>query len=323
MVKSRAKRAVNGMICTIIGWGVLSGTSSWSAPVDVFKQDDFEDKTLGHSKTQWSLKELYKSTLRNPPHAYDSGRVDVAPADAQNGNQSLRVEWRESDVVPGSNPSRHAEIKTTPFAWSSPLDSPATPKLEQWLGFRIYIDSQTLGPSAKPVVLMQYHDLPDADEGYRNPIVALSYVNGRFEYGWKGDSKTVTPKVDGKWIYTQSGGMDLGAARIGNAVNRSGWNTFVFHHKFDPFGQGSVEIWCNDTYISRQNIQLGYNDKIGPYLKIGFYWYKANQPVPDAAPRVAWFDDIKLGNGQATYLDVRPTGASATAPIAAVTKTAG
>jgi hypothetical protein len=308
MDQSRNKRALKSLLYGIVTVSALGCAPASSAPSGVFTKDDFQ-LGLDHTRSTWVVR---KSGKVPDLHFDYAGRIDVAPGDEQNGNKSFRFEWRQADSD-GTNPTRHAELITPSF----PYATNSSPKLEQWLGFRIYVDSKTLGPDEQPVVLMQYHDTPGRDangkptETGRNPMAALSYVNGEFRYGWKGDTKQVTTKdKNGKWIYTQQGGFPLVPAR-------QGWNTFVFHHMFDYTGKGSVEIWCNDKYFTRHNIQLGFNDDVGPYLKFGFYWYTGrsvpNPPVPNPA-RVVWFDDVKIGDAKATYADVRPPGAQETAP---------
>jgi len=309
MSQSGIKRVLAVLLCSIIGLNAGCSTPAWSAPSDVIKQDDFQ-LGIEHTRSTW----VFRKGAFPDLHFDYSGRIDVAPGDESNGNKSFRFEWRQADSD-GSNPTRHAELITPSF----PYAHDSTPKLEQWLGFRVYVDPKVLGPDEKPVVLMQYHDTPGPDrdangnllERGRNPIAALSYLKGQFSYGWKGDTKRITTKdAKGAWVYTQKGGFSLGAAR-------HGWNTFVFHHRFDYSGNGSVEVWCNGARFAREKMQLGFNDVMGPYLKFGFYWY-TGQSVPNPAvsdpARVAWFDDVKIGNANATYADVRPPGAPATAP---------
>lgn len=250
----------------------IGASAAWG---EVIQRDDFNGEK---PNAKWG-KELWF------PY---SGRVDTAP----DGSRALRVEWRKADYD-GKNKTKHAELTTGKFA----------PDFEQWIGLRIYFDSKTLGRDSQPVILMQYHETPDFKEGedWRNPPVSLSYQNGEVRYSWKGDTNRVTKKEKGKWLYTQTGSMPLGE------VKPDAWNTFVFHHKFDPFGKGSVELWFNDKYFQKQNIQLGYHDERGPYLKFGFYYYAGKSDFPS---RVAWFDDVKLGDEKSSYAEVAPPGAS-------------
>lgn len=275
--KQRQKQILTGMICSI---STLSGGMGWCAENHLLVQNDFNSSELNPT---WG-KEL---------HFPYSGRIETAPdGDKNNGtNKALRFEWRPADYD-GKNRTKHAELKTKKF----------TPDLEQWLGLRIYFDSKTLGRDSQPVILMQYHETPDFKEGesWRNPPVSLSYKDGQISFGWKGDTNRVTKKEGGKWVYTQTGGIPLGGAKLDS------WNTFVFHLKFDPFGKGRVEIWFNDKYFQKDNIQLGYNDERGPYLKFGYYYYAGKSDFPS---RVAWFDDVKLGDEKSSYAEVTPPGA--------------
>ena len=73
---------------------------------------------------------------------------------------------------------------------------------------------------------------------------------------------------------------------------------------YDEFSlekKGIAQVWVNGRQaLDIHGIDLGYNDEIGPYPSWGLYSYRG------PAKRVIYFDEISIGNENASYADVAP-----------------
>jgi hypothetical protein len=296
MYSLAAKHVLKGLLCSVVGVCAFGVTPAQSA---LIRNDNFESGTT-YSQTQWNFAELH--------YSYSGAIV----ANSGNTNKTFKFEWRGVDAD-GTNPSRHAELKTF-FSWDSGSQSSSNQKLEQWIGFRIWGNAD-LGDPNEPVVLLQYHDQKDTSlgEGSRNPISALSLAGGKFKFGWKGDSKAKTVQSGGAWVYEQDETLDLSpsdSSSTGAPVLMGAWNNFVIHQKFNPYGGGLVEVWVNGVKSTSATkfpggIKLGYNDMLPPYLKFGYYWYTIGSSTPGMV-KIAHFDNVKVGNLTSSYTEVAP-----------------
>lgn len=91
-------------------------------------------------------------------------------------------------------------------------------------------------------------------------------------------------------------------AKLSDWNNR--WVSLVFHTNWRTSG-GAIEMWVDGKkVVSKLNINMGASDV---NLKIGqnhWSWYRVTGIT--TKPRVFYIDDLRLGNGSATYADVAP-----------------
>ncbi len=202
--------------------------------------------------------------------------INIAPSPEKPG-KSIRFEWRKEDWA-GHRGTKGGELKTVAFP-----DMP-----EQRLSMSFYIDNALLPVDTKPFIIMQYHSIPDLAYGeqWRHPITALAYQNGELVYSFRNSRSKITEGEKGLWQYDSKGQLPLGKPH-------QGWNHLTLHQRFDVFDRkGRIDITLNGQIFSAKNISLGYNDRKGPFLKLGLYC-----PQSSAYERlVILFDDIKLEN---------------------------
>jgi hypothetical protein len=209
------------------------------------------------------------------PEATFDYSISIAKNPLEEG-KSARFEWRKSDWN-GSRNTKGTELKSRPF-----------PKLKhQTISFRVYMDEDLAPPSSKPLIIMQYHSMPDfkAGEYWRKPATSLVYQDGKMKYTYRSSSELVTPSVDGKPQYDSEGEIELPPP-----INRA-WNTFKITQQFDFSGKtGMIRVEMNKKAYSVKNISLGFNDAQGPFVKYGIYCPQSytNERV------VLFFDDISL-----------------------------
>ncbi len=219
-----------------------------------------------------------------------SCQVTAAPDGVK---QAIRFEWQKKDYD-GSRSSKSAEYRTISYTRFPEFRKTR----EAWISFKIYFSSEMMGIDSQPMILTQYHDIPDIHlgEDWRHPITALSYVNGKLNYSYRGDTNSVTQKDNGEWSYSHPiQEFSLGSVRMDQ------WNSFVYHHRFDQTGKGLLEIWNNGKYYSRSSLVLGYNDQKGPYWKFGVYYYRGHS---DHDTRTAYFSDVNIVLGKASYAEM-------------------
>ncbi len=245
----------------LLGAIATSACNSLPATSLVVIHDDFE---LGERSSEWRAE---------APFPYS---INVVEAPDKAG-KAVKFEWRKQDWN-GHRHTKGAELKTASF--------PEMP--EQTLEMSFYIDEKLMPESRKPVIIMQYHSIPDigAGEQWRTPVTSLIYQNGELTYSYRNSKSKITAGTKGDWQYDSSGSIPLGKPK-------QGWNQLRLHQRFDVFGNnGLIEIALNDQTFTAPNISVGYNDKKGPYLKFGLYCPQSS----DHEKISIFFDDISLKN---------------------------
>ena len=143
---------------------------------------------------------------------------------------------------------------------------------------------------AEPVeeVVFQWHaiNLVDLDSvSMNNAAIAMFTKNGNWELGMK-----------------YGGSVDLGF------YDKDVWTDWVIHVKFSAESDGVFEIWKNGKLMLRRNGRNNYNDLKGNIFKIGIYKYGWAQGYPSTTTfRTLYYDEIKIGNENASYAEVTYT----------------
>jgi len=208
---------------------------------------------------------------------------------ARNGRYSIRVELNRSDADAGG--SKRSEIV---FA------SEKTPNIERWYKFSIYLPKNYV---VDPVheILAQWHEIPDKDlgEDWRTPPISLQVAKG----AWIASIKWATAQVNTN--ETISGKIDTS---LGN-IETGAWTDWIFHIRFSYSNTGIMQIWKNGRQVFNYNGPNYYNDKKGPFFKMGIYksgWKNANSKnfkASTTSKRVIYFDDIMIGNEKGRLRD--------------------
>ena len=207
----------------------------------------------------------------------------------QGSGEVMRFEHRKGDYN-GSRETKGAELKTVERTPLSQAD-------EFWYGFKVYFPEDGMRRDVSPDMIAQWHGRPDFDKGedWRSPIAFLNVREDdmNFSYAYNANEVNATEE--------EKKSVSLGK------VPKNRWVSFVFHIKFDPFGDGVVEMWQDGkSVLSERNVRIGYNDELAPYFKYGFYKYSNRQSDHDN--RVIFFDEVRVGDSSASYSDVMPGG---------------
>ncbi|MBI2548435.1 heparin lyase I family protein [Candidatus Woesearchaeota archaeon] len=161
-------------------------------------------------------------------------------------------------------------------------------KNQEFWSFSVYFPSEGMEKDSEPEIIIQWHDVPDEGCGYpsceypRNPPLTLENKNDELLITWIYDARKYTPPGFKNW--------DRKSVSLGTTPKNT-WITFEFHIRWDPFGNGLLEVWQDGVKVVEQrNIPLGFNDDLVPYIGIGIYQYTSDS---DYQERIIYFDDIK------------------------------
>jgi len=175
-----------------------------------------------------------------------------------------------------------------------------------WYGLRLYLPAGW-EPDSTPEIITQWHEIPDRDlgEAWRNPPVALQIKPAgdgapHFVVRVRSDSRPLT--VSGR--YERDEAHDLGP--VAPFLGR--WTNWVWSIRWAADDTGHLTLWRDGVKVlDLPNQGNTYNDARGPYMKIGIYKWAWQDPRDTGArSRVLYVDDIRIGNGSASYDTVAP-----------------
>ncbi len=185
---------------------------------------------------------------------------------------------------------------------------------DYWLGMSIFLP---LGwkPDEKSIDIMaQLHGVPDLDQGevYRNPMFNFYVRGNEWFFITKRDSRAVTARSQADMKYEEYGFQSLGKIETGK------WTSFVFHFRLSyREGEGRIDVWKNGKkIIDNYKKGVGFNDKTGPYWKIGNYkpaWKPGHEPTA-VTHRVHYVDEVAIAMGANRYNDVASSCGKGSAP---------
>jgi hypothetical protein len=197
------------------------------------------------------------------------------------GNTSARFELRDTDNM--VNAGTRSEMA---FA-------PATGK-DRWYSFAVFFPNDYASDSGDEVIT-QWHSFPDAGEIWRSPSLAMYLHNDKFKFSLDFNAEPVS-NISHTVNRTH---FDLGA------VPKGVWIEFVFHVIHSYESDGLVEIWQNGTKVLTHKGGNSWNDKQLPYWKVGIYkWLWNHSGTTDTNKRVLYYDNVKVGNENATLTDL-------------------
>ncbi|UCG59171.1 MAG: polysaccharide lyase [Phycisphaerales bacterium] len=221
--------------------------------------------------------------------------------------------WRTSGNPPAvcSSPTRAGAyaMKTSldrrkdKVAYRTEVSGPASQiGKEYWYGFSILLPEDYVPDNIWEIVA-QWHGVPDFDigENWRNPVMALSTTGGKWGFVSRWDSKRNTFE-GGKRSYGGTKQYDLGAYATGV------WTDWVVHVKWSHGSDGILGVWKNGQKVVTQGGPNAFNDKKGPYFKMGLYkgWKDPKRQSDAVSSRVLYHDEFRMAEGASRYEDVAP-----------------
>ncbi len=175
---------------------------------------------------------------------------------------------------------------------------------EYWYGFSIFLPENYVADDIWEIVA-QWHGVPDFDigEDWRNPVMALDTTGGRWGFVSRWDAKENT-FAGGKRRYGGTQHYDLGKYHTGK------WTDWIIHVKWSCNPDGLLEIWKDGERVINQSGPNAFNDRKGPYFKMGLYkgWKNPDRPSDAVSSRVLYHDEFRMAGGSGGYYDVAPGG---------------
>ncbi|MBN1125540.1 MAG: polysaccharide lyase [Sedimentisphaerales bacterium] len=173
---------------------------------------------------------------------------------------------------------------------------------EYWYGFSIYLPGDYL-PDKIWEIVAQWHGVPDFDigENWRNPVMALSTTNGQWNLLYRWDAKKNTFE-SGQRKYDGSQSFDLGPYQTER------WTDWVVHVKWSFKDDGLLEIWKDGKKLIHEIGPNTFNDKSGPYFKMGLYkgWKDPDRPSDRVSKRLLYHDEFRMAGADGSYGIVVP-----------------
>ena len=173
---------------------------------------------------------------------------------------------------------------------------------EYWYGFSILLPDDYV-PDKVWEIVAQWHGVPDfkIGENWRNPVMALSTTGGKWDLVSRWDAKENTFE-GGKRAYGGTKKYNLRPYRTGV------WTDWVVHVKWSYESDGLLEVWKNGEKVVEQEGPNTFNDKKGPYFKMGLYkgWENPNSPSDAVSSRILYHDEFCMAGSGASYDDVAP-----------------
>lgn len=198
--------------------------------------------------------------------------VTQSGAHARSGQSSFRAEVRNGD--PAVSSGYRAEIEPNGVSDTG----------EKWYGFSLFFESPLAGSTwtGESGHFVQWH--PDNSSG--------SASLGLWSYG-EGWLVGLNPEGD-------SSAQFVGP---GPAISAGVWHDVVIHA---DWGGSLIQVWIDGSQVVDRN-DVDWASGPGQYLKLGINrWGGGPNGAPTSDDWVIYYDDFRIGDGQATFADVAP-----------------
>jgi hypothetical protein len=247
-------------------------------------ENNMADSTLNRSVSMNAIGNLvYQETadlssLSTYPklHVATSYGATTSTTQFYNGSKSVRFELRDSD--PEVQSGTRAEFSF-----------PDATNMHRWYSYALYVPSAQYKIDSDDDVITQFHQ-----GGGATPALCLRVKNDHLYI-----------RILGTW-------NDLGT------FLKDAWHTYVLHAKHSSSSDGLIELWIDGQKVFTKSGANAY--PVGstyhmPNMKLGIYKSNWNgSETTQTNLRVLYFDDIRIGNENATYNDMVPSGGSTTTP---------
>jgi Ca2+-binding RTX toxin-like protein len=206
----------------------------------------------------------------------------------QVANGVSRFEVRSGDSLAGDGPTK----ERSEIAGAAKLQAGQTYQIS----FSVMVEAGA-NNNAAWMTLVQLQSTFDTGEAGHSPPFAIEMVGERMRIVTRDSSAAISTTADTRYVQQYTDTTD---------ITRGQWYDFTIQIKFDPFGQGHLEVWRNGVRLVDFTGALGFNDLIGAYFKEGVY--RESAPETFAAD----FKNLKISTVETTA-----AGAAATIPVSA------
>lgn len=230
---------------------------------------------------------------------------------------------------PDYGPSANLIFHET-FEGPEPFSTTHNKETGDWEYALQYVDSPVYDRTRSARFEIQ-HDQPMVAEGKRSEVTIIMGTNGELaKKAWysfavyfpsDGFATDTTYDVISQWYKDGSPvrlitkrdrflidiGSDAGSKEkisVGD-LTRDTWHEFIFYFIHSPNSDGHIAVWQNGQQKVARSGGNMYNEFL-PKWKIGVYKGAFEIGTSLVTNRVVFFDNIKVGNENATYRDMEP-----------------
>ena len=283
-------RSRNSGVATVNGGGTVSAAATGSTTIEASSGGAMGTSGVTVEGNSGSADLLFSEDFENGigslyaetccTYSYGSSN------DARAGNQSVRVELRQSDPMVHSG--MRSELTILP-------ETGITGGIgaERWFGFSLKPSANWRVDDNLWVVVSQWHAEPDPGESWGPPPMQLNITGSQWELYTRWDAEPITQRAqqERRW---------LGEVAFGE------WTDWVVHVKWEYDDTGLVEIWRNGQKIVERRGPIGFNDQGQRYFaKLGAYIPQWNNTTGSQS-RVINVDSWKVADENGSYADVAP-----------------
>lgn len=230
---------------------------------------------------------------------------------------------------PESGPSANLIFHET-FEGPEPFSTTHNKETGEWEYALQYVDTLVYDGTRSARFEIQ-HDQPLVADGKRSEVTIIMGINGQLtKNAWYSFAvyfpsvyfaPDTTYDVISQWHNDGSPARliakgDLFMIDIGNEIGskekievgeltRDTWHEFIFHFIHSPHSDGYLKVWQNGEQKVARSGGNTYNEFL-PKWKIGIYKGAFEVGTSLVTKRVVFFDNIKVGNENATYRDMEP-----------------
>lgn len=220
-----------------------------------------------------------------------SSSLGVVPGPVRGGRHAVRV-----DVAP------YPGLKDQPFGAELRAGGAGGPyrDRDRWFGFSLQLPSDWDGRATEDGKVGLFAVAQPGGDCDRGPSpLTLVTVGETMRWTARWDREQCTPDPGG----TDDGVADLAVVPL----VRGAWTDWVVHLRWGHRGGGIVEVWFNGKKIIDYRGPVGYNDPAESYLKAGLTQSGGEDEWPPGLDRrTLYLDELRIGDGAATYADVAP-----------------
>jgi hypothetical protein len=271
------------LIALVTSCSIEEAASDFQAPEELLEEEEdgefltemIEDEMTNYRLGAWNM--IIEETFEESPfytyvhrqfgHSHSFRTVSTP---SLRGERAGRFELRRGDSKV-TNTGKRAEVL---FMQNE--------NKENWYSFGIYLPSSGFAKDSDNDILSQW-----TQSGFGSPSISLRSENDRFHFRFR-DSKGNTESVD------------LGS------ISKNTWNQFVFHVIHSSGSDGLIEVWRNGNRLIQRKGPNMYSGPL-PRWKVGIYKPTWERKSTDTDVRVAFFDNIRIGNQNASYDEMRPS----------------
>lgn len=258
-----------------MGWVVLAAVGLWGLPSlavtpPLIVVADFESGTL---------EGLYKIRVNLPTITTERKRV---------GTYALK------SYLSADRDSQYERERTE----SMILGSPTMVGQENWYGFSVFLPLDYVPDNIWELVAQWHVDPDDAveDAAARYPAMALWSDHGIWQ---------ISNSIDADAQTTSRASITQRKFNLG-AYETNKWTDWVFRVKWSYQSDGILQVWKDGKKVIDAPGPNCYNDKKGPYVKLGVYKGWGTMTPDKVRTRTVFHDEFRMATAAGSYDTVAP-----------------